>query len=277
MVELNLMAETKSPVINRKEKKRIKEDVTQRLLPQMPPQLAGIYFTIDATAKRLYVGAASDKQFDLFQDYFQQTVGFEPLPLTPEVAAADLYQQDPEAILPLNLSPDLTDDQASGTIGQNFLTWLWYLQEDTGGTLPKTQLGEFSFMIDGPLAFIADGPGSLETTIRKGLPTVSAEAKAALMVGKKLKRAKLVLARSRTEVWNVMLDADNFLLRSLKLPEGEALEAHAAFEERITYLHIFQTVLYALYQRFLTEFADSAKAAAFQKKAKQWVKNREAK
>ena len=277
MAELALAAENKTASVNRKEKKRIKEEVTQRMLPQMPPQLAGTYFVVDRNAKRVYVGASSDRQFETFIALFSDTVGVEPVPLTPEIAALELAQVKPDDVRPLNFSPDLPDGNAAGTLGQNFLTWVWFLQEECNGVLPKTKLGEFSFMVDGPLVFVADGPGALESTIRKGLPTLSAEAKAALLVGKRLKRCKLIFARGQSEIWSATLDADSFLLRSLRLPDGEALEANAAFEERITYLHIFQTLFYALVERYLKETADDAKFVGIQKRIKQWVKEREGK
>jgi hypothetical protein len=277
MAELAVQAESKVASLNRKERKRIKEETVQRLLPQMPPQLAGTPFVIDAAAKRLYVGAASDRQMDTFLSLFEDTVGFEPIALTPDLAARTLAEVDPATVPPLNFAPDLPDAAAAaGSLGQNFLTWLWFLQEDSGGVLPKSQLGEFAFLIDGPLVFVAEGPGAFESSLRKGTPTVSAEAKAALTVGKKLKRAKLVLARGKTETWSATIDADSFLLRGLRLPEGEALEEHAAFEERITYLHMFQTLFYALFERYLKEVGSPARLAALLRGAKEWVREREA-
>ena len=274
MAELARMEETDSEHLNRKEKKTIKEEVLERLLPQMPPQLSGIFFTADSSENLLYVSAVSQKQLDMFLGIFCKTIGFEPVPLVPEVAAMNLAGIDPEAIPPLNFSPDLPDTAATGTLGQNFLTWLWFFQEKRDGLLPQSKLGEFSLMVDGPLVFVAEGAGAYESSIRKGMPTLSAEAKAALTVGKKLKRARLILARGRGEEWSVTLDADEFVFRGLKLPEGEAMDPGSVFEERMTNLYIFQTVFFALFQRFLEEFSDPAKVAAFQEEAKQWVRER---
>ena len=276
MVELSRLAEKESGMLNRKERKTIKEEVTDQLLPQMPPQLSGTQFVVDSNENRLYVGAASQKQLDLFLGFFCQTVGFEPIPMLPEVVAVDQFNVDPDAIPPLNFSPDMPDGAAGGTLGQNFLTWLWFYQEERRGVLPKTQLGEFGLMFDGPLVFVADGPGALESSIRKGMPTISAEAKAALKVGKKLKQAKLLLSRDR-EQWSVTLDADEFVFRSLKLPEGEAMDPGSIFEERMTNLYIFQKVFYSLFQRFIMEFKEPSKILAFQEKAKKWVRERDEK
>ena len=277
MAELLRLAESKAERLDRKERRSIKEEIIADLLPKMPPQIAGTPFVIDANEDRLRVGATSQKQLDIFLGLFCQTIGFEPVPLTPEVACVEFLKTDPQTIPALNFSPDVPDAAAGGTLGQNFLTWLWFFQEQRGGTLPPTQLGQFGLMIDGPLVFVADGPGALESAIRKGLPTVSAEAKASLMVGKKLKRAKLVLARERGEEWSAMIDADEFVFRGLKLPEGEALDPGSIFEERMTGLFIFEKVFFALFQRFVAEVSDSAKFQAFQKEAKQWVREKDAK
>jgi len=277
LAELAQMAANKSEHIARKDRKAIKEEVTQRLLPQMPPQLSGVSFTVDATDNGLYVAAPSQSVLDTFLGLFCKAIGFEPVALTPEVAATTLFSLSPEAVPPLNFSPELPDSQASGTLGQNFLTWLWCFQEERHGVLPQTKLGEFSLMMDGPLVFVAEGPGAYESAIRKGAPTISAEAKAALTVGKKLRRAKLVLARARGEEWSVTVDADEFVFRGLKVPEGEAMDPGSIFEERMGNLYTFQKVFFALFQRFLHEFSEPGKVHAFQEQAKKWVRERDGK
>jgi hypothetical protein len=277
LAELTQMAANKSGHIGRKERKAIKEEVTQRLLPQMPPQLSGVPFTVDAPDSVLYVAAASQSLLDTFLGLFCKAIGFEPVALTPEVAAATLFDISPDSVPALNFSPELPDSQASGTLGQNFLTWLWFFQEERNGVLPQTKLGEFSLLVDGPLVFVAEGPGAYESTLRKGVPTISAEAKAALTVGKKLRRAKLVLARARGEQWSVTVDADEFVFRGLKVPDGEAMDPGSVFEERLGNLYIFQKVFLALFQRFLLEFREPGKVQGFQEKARKWVKERDGK
>ncbi len=277
MRELAEQAERKMESLPRKEKKRIKEEVTAEMLPKMPPQISGITFVVDAADNKLYTGAISQTQLDIFLGFFCDTIGFEPVPLTPEIAPTDLFGINPDVIPQINFSPEIPDGSAAGTLGQNFLTWLWFFQEEYRGVLPKTQLGEFSMMLDGPLIFVAEGPGAHESSIRKGLPMLSAEAKAALLVGKKLKQAKLIIARGRDEVWAATIDADTFAFKGIKLPEGEALDPNSIFEERITNLYVLQTIFFQLYRKFLTDLSESGKRQEFQRKAKDWVKNRESK
>ncbi|MCK5805375.1 MAG: recombination-associated protein RdgC [Lentisphaeria bacterium] len=277
MEELSQMAADGKETLGRKQRKTIKEDVTERLLPQMPPQLSGTYFTIDTSDNVLYVGAASEKQLEMFLGSFCDVIGFEPVPLVPEVVASEMFEIDPDSIPPLNISPEMGDGDAAGTLGQSFLTWLWFFQEQRGGVLPQSKLGEFSLMVDGPLTFVAEGAGAFESVIRKGMPTVSAEAKAALTVGKKLKQAKVLLMRGQGEEWSLTLDADNFVFRGLKLPEGEAMDPHSVFDERMTNLYTFRKVFFALFQRFLKEMGDEGARREFQESAKQWVRDRDGK
>lgn len=271
MAELQLLADTGQEALGRKQQREIRQDVTQRLLPQMPPQLTGTHFVVDSAANQLYVSATSDRQFDVFAAYFHQTVGFDPLPLTPDSLAIEHFDADSGALPTLNFSPDLPDTATGGTLGQTFLTWLWFFLEQRKGVLPKSQLGEFSMMVDGPLLFVAEETGALESAIRKGTPTLSAEAKAALTVGKKLRQAKLIMARTQAETWSVTVDADNLVFRGLKLPEGEALDPGSVFEERMTNIHVFQTVIIELFKRFVSDLLDTDTFAATQKAAKEWV------
>ena len=275
MAELAELEDKGKNRLSRKEKQRIKQEVTEKLLPDMPPQLSAMPFVIDQNDDLLYVGVSSDTQLDLFIKHFRNTVGIEPVPLTPETAAQDLAAVDPDSVPQLNFSPEVEDASATGTLGQNFLTWLWVYQEENGGKLPPSQLGTFSLLIDGPLVFMAEGEGALESNVKKGAPTLSAEAKAALTVGKKLKKAKMFLGREGSEVWSANIDADGFTFKGLRLPDGEALDRAGIFEERMTNLHIFQTVFFNLFKRFISETSDPPKVSEFQEKAKEWVRKRE--
>ena len=274
--ELSRMAAAGTDHINKKERKTIKEEVQQRLLPDMPPQLSGIYFVIDEAEKLLFTTATSQHALDIFLSMFNKTFGFEPIPLNPDLIATDMYGIAPEDVPGICISPNMKQPQGegNGTLGENFLTWLWFYQEQRGGVLPPSKLGEFALMIDGPLTFVSEGSGALESVVRKGTPTISAEAKAALMVGKKLKSAKFILARDQNQEWSCTLDAEEFTFRGLKLPEGEAMDHDSIFEERMTNLFIFHSAFFGLFEKFLREMTDPAKAEEYQTKAREWVANK---
>jgi len=271
-MELLKQQEDKTDHISRKDRMNIKTQVMERMLPNMPVQISGTAFVIDPNEGLLYVAAASDKKLELFLGFFSQTVGFEPIPMIPWMVSLDLFKVDPAGIPSLKFTDKKIKLDNDSTLGQNFLTWLWFYQNECEGKLPESKLGRFSFILDGPLLFVAEGQGALETAIKKGLPTESAEAKAALKVGKKLKSAKLIMVRDGDgDEWSVTLDADSFVFRGLALPDGEAMERHAIFEERMNSLFVFQKIFFELFRLFINEFKDSKKVAKFEEKAQRWV------
>ncbi len=285
MQELLRMAEDKLEFLNARAKKEIKQDVIDRLLPEMPPQLTGIPFVVDQSEQRLYCGAVSQKQLDQFSLCFSDTFGFTPVQITPEEAVAMQFGITAESLPRLNFSPEQPDHMVGGTIGQDFLTWLWYFTSTNHGALPKTRLGEFFCMVDGPLLMVDESEndrGARETSIRKGLPTQSMEAQTALRTGKKLRQARIlcglgqagaVAAGQPADIgWEVTLDADQFGFRSLKLPEGEAMDADSVFEERLGYVQTFLELTFGLFGRFIAEIRDDDKFMRLQQEVQSWVK-----
>lgn len=273
MAELLKQAELQADRLPRNERKKIKEDVAKELLPHMPPSLGGVWFVIDRNEQLLYVTAASQKPLELFLGLFSQTIGFEPVPVTPASLAEELLDGGSADDVPqLNFSPELGDEAAGGSLGQNFLTWLWFWLDQNGGVLPPSKLGEFSLMLDGPLTFVSENSSAQELVVRKGRPTVSPDSMIALVTGKKLKSAKLLMAREKQQ-WSFTLDADEFVFRSMKLPEGESLDAVSYFDERMTLTYEFQKVFFELFRKFLSEVKDDARRKATEAKAKKWVES----
>ena len=271
--ELALLAAEKVQSISRKQRKEIRESIKERLLKNMPPVLKGIPFVIDSTKDLLYLGATSSAQIGLFTNYFLETVDFGPTQLVPEIVAEDLFKINPDAIPTLHIANYRSEgDEIEKSLGRDFLTWMWYFQEIEGGTIDVEDLGSFSFMLDGPLSFTADGNGGRESVVRKGLPTISAEAQSALLTGKKLQRAKCSLVRD-DEVWEFTLDATNFGFRSMRLPDIEELEPHSQFQERVKYLNIFQRAFFQLFKCYLDTVSDSSRYNSLVPKIQDWVKN----
>lgn len=273
--ELAIQQATNSHFISRKAKKEIQEAVTEKMLPHMPPSLSGIPFVIDERSHILYLGCSSAAQYDKFALYFHETMGFEPIHLSPIEAAAALLNTDPRNLPSLHFSPEQAF-QEDPTLGRDFCTWLWYFQEMQGGKFRVADRGDFAIQIDGPLTFSAEGNGAMESVVRKGMPTISAEAKAALLVGKKLRQAKFNLVRDK-EQWSFGFDADNFVFRSMKLPQGEALDPGSHFQERIMALTIFREAFFALFELFLENLADEKRWDALQPAIYRWVNELEAK
>ncbi len=281
--ELNYMQAHDSLFVPRKERMLIREDAIERTLPKMIPTISATPFVVDMTENVLYLGASSLAKFDSFLAEFAETVGTEcePVPLSANELMFRLFTRSESDLPPLNLT-ESTSGADEPMAGRDFLTWLWYEIEVNGGRFEHPQFGEFTFAMEGPLT-LSYSPGktkdpelagSGENVIKKGNPTLSAEAKAALASGKKLRKARIMMARGDAEKWSYGFDADTFAFTSLKLPEGEEQERHARFEERVTNLHILHVMLETCFRKFAESLMNGHDAAT-EKALRSWVSSKE--
>jgi len=263
--------------VSAKMKKQIREETLEKHLRKMPPIPTAIPLVLDPNEKLLFVGATSRTQIELFIDNFFQTTKMEPLQLTPGLLLEKLFQTTEASFPALNIANIPSSDNMP-TIGRDFLMWLWYYSETTG-KLRHPQHGEFDLMIEAPFSFKYEGEarGAGDATIKNGdSPLRSAEAKAALSVGKKLKKAKLTLTRDK-QIWTGTFDADQFAFSSFKLPEGEASPTNddEVFSERIQNLIVFREALSHYFKTF-AESMMGMEFPKFQSEIREWAKNRDA-
>lgn len=271
--ELAYMQANNSLSVPKKEKKRIKEDAIERNLMKMPPSISAIPLVVDMASNVMYVGTASLKSFDTIASEFLKAMEIEPIPVTVRELMFKYFKKG-ESDLP-NVS---FNGRPCGepTPGRDFLTWLWYYSEAHQGMLKVGDLGVFNLVIEGPLTFAINGddaPGASESTVKKGCPQISAEAKAALAVGKKLRKAKIMLARGDAEKWSFTFDADTFTLSGVSLPETESMELNTRFEERVLFLNLLQNALETYFQKFASDILNDFPTV--QKEIIQWATERE--
>jgi hypothetical protein len=257
--------------VNRQTRSEIKQQVIERLLPQMPPTLKGIDFCYDRKAGILYATALSEKQMDAFLINFTKTTGAKLIPVDPISAAWNRAQCRADQWPRWGLAAEQWADCAPG---REFLLWLWFMSEAKGGQVALSDGGQFAVLVEGPLLFDQEEQG--ETIIRKGEPLVSAETRAALLSGKKLRRAKLMLARSDEEQWSCILDADEFVIRGLKLPKTEAIDADGRFQERMEMLDVFRLAFLGLYKTFVTLRDDIDSCKILTAEMRKWITSRPA-
>ena len=260
--------------ISSKAKKEIKEKAIEENIIKVAPSISSIPMVVDRKNKLLYLGANSPAQIDLFIEHFHKTLNMEPEQITPDWYLSKEFKVDAED-LPNVMFSEHSDGEV--TTGRDFLTWLWYFSEqDGGGVLKVGQYGKFSFSIEGPLTFAVatdEASGAAENTLKNGSPLRAAEAKAALTVGKKLRKAKLILERG-DDIWSGTFDADRFSFSGLNLPEGEKLESESSFEERMTNLHIFFKAL-GEYFRLFVKTLMSNKWGEEETRIREWVDSKE--
>lgn len=260
--------------LSRREKQEMKQEIIDRLLPTMPPQLKGMAFVHREGQPMLYAETLADKQVDVFVSYLREAIGFTPEVMTPEALSLRLGRTDAREWAPCSFSKDVDPERTSPAAGHDFMTWLWYHSEMHPDKVPAGDLGTLGVLVEGPLTLVMEGGGAHETALRKGNPTVSAEAKACLEAGKKLRKATVNLVRG-DQVWRMTLDGETFAVRSLKLVTGEGvLDAVSRFQDRMLQIETVTEMLLGLYQAFLKERTQPDAWSKRVKDMRDWVENR---
>lgn len=279
--ELALMQASDKINISRKERAQIKEDAIEKNLMKMPPSISATPILVDRAQNVLYFGGSSLAAFDKFVPEFVRAVNVEPVPVSVNELMLKLFQQTEAEIPSLTFSTERgVEDEPMP--GRDFLTWLWYCSEMEPEICKGAKCGDMTIQMLGPLNFAfspakAKDPnlsGAGESVVKKGNPMFSAEAKAALQGGKKLRKAKIILARSDAEKWTFTFDADTFAFSSLSLPEGEEIELNARLEERVLFLGILHQAMEEYFRIFI-ESLQGEKLAATEKKLRQWAMDRD--
>lgn len=271
--EMAVMEADDKQYLNQQARSEIRKQVKERLLPDMPPQLKGIDFVFDERSHMIYASATSDKQVDAFVLSLMQTAGCSAQAADPETLAAKTENIDVQSWAPASFSGELEDGMVDGTAGREFLMWLWYGSEKRGGLASVPEVGEIAFMVEGPLTFVMEGKGAHEITLRKGEPMLSAEARTALLSGKKLNKAKVQFVRGE-EAWAFTFDADEFVFRSLKLPQTETYDRVGKFQERMVLLDTFRQCFFFLFRDFVKERNNAATWKKTKEAMRQWVAER---
>ena len=137
--------------------------------------------------------------------------------------------------------------------GYEFLTWLWFRSEEEGGVLETLGLGPVTLWIEDRMVLGSLETESKENILKDGDVSRSAEAVAALAVGKKLQEARFGLIRDDRE-WRFALAGESFDLKSVKIPAVQTEEGddwHATALVRLGHVRECLEILDALFAEFL--------------------------
>ena len=271
--EMAVMEAEDKHYLNATQRSDIKKSIKERLLPDMPPQLKGMDFVFDERSHMIYCTATSESQLDAFVLSLMQTTGVVAQVADPDNIASKEFNANIQNWGPVSFSEELEDGMVDGTAGREFLMWLWFCSEKRGGLANIPDVGEMAYMIEGPLTFVMEGKGAHEITLKKGEPMLSAEARTALISGKKLKKAKIQFVRGE-EAWAFTFDADEFVFRGLKLPQTETFERVGKFQERMVLLETFRQSFFHLYGEFVQERNDASAWKETKASMRKWVADR---
>lgn len=144
--------------------------------------------------------------------------------------------------------------ESHGFLGEEFLTWLWFRWETQGGEFTLSGGRVVGVALDDFLTFAALTEDETEQTLRRGLPTRTAEARTALRQGHRLRKARLLVAEGDRQ-WTATLDAPSLTLGGVKLPD-DAEECESEMDrtaDRAANWLALHEIVQALYGMFLKE------------------------
>lgn len=136
--------------------------------------------------------------------------------------------------------------------GHEFLTWLWFSSEEGGGSFEGEQ-GAFTLWLEDRMVLGSLESESKENILKDGDVSRSAEAAAALTVGKKLQQARFGLTVEDRE-YHFTLRGDTLDLASVKIPKvtsEEGDDVHATVLLRLGSIRELTDLLDALFARFV--------------------------
>ena len=275
MEELATMSAEGKAYLKAKQRAEIRQSVMERLLPNMPPQLKAIPFVYLPGAAHLYVTALPESQLDVFNAALLATLGFNGSAATPEALGAALKKVDLRDVAGTSFSPEMEGEAMEAAPGREFLTWLWFKSETQNGKVALGSGADLGVLLEGPLTFTHEGNGAHAAVLKKGMPESSIEAKTCLLSGKKLKEAKITFALDEQNAWSFGFEADEFLIRGLKLPQGEGqLDAISRFQERMIFLEQWREIFLDLFGAFLRARTDGKKWKGATAEIREWIQGR---
>jgi len=268
--EIALMQAEGIPFVKRAERIRIRKEVMLRLQPSASTMLSGIPMVYDSSRRMAYASAASEKKCDAFCLEFERASGSAAVVVGAETAAKSRRKIDVNRFGSVSFSPNVKDDDSSMDVGQDFLTWLWFYSEARGG-MAKVDGSDYGIAIAGPITLFHELDGAHVVMLKDGSPTASSEVKPALLGGKKLCKAKIMVARA-DEAWEAVFDARSFAFGGLKIPKSkEKLDDASRFQQRVVSLGLFMEVFLSFYDKFLADRSDDAVWHSTKKDIVQWV------
>ncbi|MEW6744273.1 MAG: hypothetical protein AB1486_16085 [Planctomycetota bacterium] len=165
---------------------------------------------------------------------------------------------------------DLSADTAF--LGDEFLTWLWFRMETGEGTLDLPGFGEVGVAFDRYLEFHDELSGA-RLSLRSDAVSRTTEAQAALSVGKKLRRARLVIGWLDQNI-ELTVDGSTLDLGGLKLPRPTAEDSREREAEAAAALQTAASLVAALFTVFLRERLAPDFEPSTLEAMRRWVRSR---
>jgi len=148
------------------------------------------------------------------------------------------------------------EDRLAPLIGQDFLTWLWYVSEVRQGEMQTSQGEVFTLVMEQRISVQGGEGESRDTAQSSGPRSELREAMLGLKSGKKVNLARMKLEVD-SETWQLQLKAEDFSVSGLKTPkvetsdQGEDEDPDAVFLEKMYLMERAFELVEDLFGQFL--------------------------
>jgi hypothetical protein len=219
----------------------------------------------DAQQNRLYVGASSPTASELGCDLMSRAFDLELTRLTAsqraqEWAAETKQRKALDEVAPAAFQADASAeiawwDHETGNVdflGNEFLLWLWWRWEMQSDTILLPDESEVTGMLARTLTLECPLGQSGKETISAESPPHLPEAALAIRSGKLPRKVGLILVR-HGEQYELVLQAEKFVVSGAKIHVEEPAEGRGILEGRIDSLRGLQETIELLFRAFLEQ------------------------
>ncbi len=155
-------------------------------------------------------------------------------------------------------------------LGREFLTWLMFRSARDEGVF-RLEGGEVvEVFFERALTLDGENPAREMSSLKVDDPTRSEEVLLSLRLGKKVSRARLQLIKEGRE-FGFVLDSAGLGLRSVKLPETQALDPVEAMAEKAGLCSELEDAVHELFARFIRLRLDADAWAAEAAPVADWI------
>ncbi|BBB32209.1 conserved hypothetical protein [Thermotomaculum hydrothermale] len=154
-------------------------------------------------------------------------------------------------------------------IFKEFLLYILYTSEINGGEIEVN--GEIIYLnvMD---RLTLEGEGDVwETDLKRGVPSISREAKRAILNGKMPSLMKLKI-QSGEDSFFFVIDSKTLDIKSLKIPVVAIKEPDIKLEQRMFYIETIYLILESIFKDFCSIRTDEDKWEMFVNDVKKWAK-----
>ncbi len=155
-------------------------------------------------------------------------------------------------------------------LGREFLTWLWFEAERTGGGVDTPTFGRVGVDFGQRLSLETGGNTKEGSTVQADAPSQAEEARTALRTGKKVAKARLLLDAGERQ-YQVNLDAESLTIAGAKLPTMLGPKDASLLDERLRLIDELEAILDEMYVGFVKLRMDEGQWAPVREAMREWV------